>query len=522
MKLADLARCLEDARLEGDPDVEVKELAYDSREVGPGCLFVCIEGFSTDGHLFAPSALARGAAALVCERDIPGTEGVPRIRVPNTRRALALLSAEMTGRPADHLLTVGITGTNGKTTTAFLTEAVLRARGNRPGLLGTIQAQVGGQVRRLANTTPESLDLHRLFAEMRQARQDSVVMEVSSHALALDRVYGIPYDVGVFTNLSQDHLDFHGDMESYFQAKLRLFHSLGTVRGRPVTPYAVVNIDDEYGRRVLEVLRVPFVTYGFSEEAHVRATEVDVGPDGLGYLLITPLGQSRVDLQLSGLFNVYNSLAAISVGLALRVDLEPAVRAVESVEAVPGRFQLVSEGQDFAVVVDYAHTPAGLASLLRSVREITPGRVVAVYGCGGDRDRSKRPQMGRIGGELADFVVLTSDNPRSEDPMAILAQVEGGLKASGCPYAIQPDREVAISLALHSARPGDTVVIAGKGHETYQIFKDRTIPFDDVEVARRILRERPFPEQGKSQRRMPVRWNERRRVLPGLLRGSRR
>ena len=512
--LAELARALETVRLQGDPEVQVADLAYDSREVRPGDLFVCVEGFCSDGHDFAADAVRRGAVALVVERDPEGVGAeVPRLRVPDSRRALAILAAEMMGHPASRLLTVGITGTNGKTTTSYLVEAVLRARGLTPGLLGTIEARVGGTVRRLANTTPESLDLHRYFSEMERSGQDSVVMEVSSHALALDRTYGIPYDLAVFTNLTQDHLDFHETMENYFQAKLRLFHKLGTCRRRPCTPYAIVNLDDPYGERVLQHLRVPFVTYGTRPEAHVRAQDVEAGPEGLSYTLVTPLGERRVNLQLSGLFNLHNSLAAISVGLALRISLERVVAAVESVRAVPGRFQLVREGQDFTVVVDYAHTPDGLESLLKSARDITSGRLVAVFGCGGDRDRTKRPLMGRLGATLADQVILTSDNPRTEDPDAILAQVLEGAREGTARVEVVSDRAEAIRAAVAGARTGDTVVIAGKGHETYQIFRDRTVHFDDVETAIEALHGRPFRRVDRSPLpRTAVRWDMQRRV----------
>jgi UDP-N-acetylmuramoyl-L-alanyl-D-glutamate--2,6-diaminopimelate ligase len=506
--LAELVRVLDGAQLQGDPGLTVRDLAYDSRAVEPGDLFVCVEGFRSDGHRFAADAVRRGAVALLVEREPEGVEGVPRIVVPDCRQAMAILAAEMIGRPADRLLTVGITGTNGKTTTSYLVEAVLKARGNDPGLLGTIEARVGGSVRRLANTTPESLDLHRLFAEIERSGQDSVVMEVSSHALALDRTYGIPYDIAVFTNLTQDHLDFHGTMEEYFQAKLRLFHKLGTCHRRPCTPYAVLNLDDPYGERVRANLRVPFVTYGTRADAHVRAEDIEAGPDGLSYRLVSPLGVTRVNLQLSGLFNLHNSLAAISVGLALRMDLGRVVAAVESVWGVPGRFQLVHEGQDFTVVVDYAHTPDGLASLLRSARDITSGQLTAVFGCGGDRDRTKRPLMGEIGATLADRVILTTDNPRTEDPQDILAQILEGTRRGKAQVEVLGDRAEAIRQAIHAARPGDTVVVAGKGHETAQIFRDRTIRFDDVECAVEAIRSRPFRRTDRPPGMRPVvRWD---------------
>ncbi len=509
--LAELVRVLDGAQLQGDPGLQVRDLAYDSRLVQPGDLFVCVEGFRSDGHRFAADAVRRGAVALVVEREPEGVEGVPRILVSDSRQAMAILAAEMMGRPADRLLTVGITGTNGKTTTSYLVEAVLKARGNAPGLLGTIEARVGDSVRRLANTTPESLDLHRLFAEIEGSGQDSVVMEVSSHALALDRTYGIPYDIAVFTNLTQDHLDFHGSMEEYFQAKLRLFHKLGTCSRRPCTPYAVVNLDDPYGEKVIKNPRVPFATYGTRPEAHIRAEDIEAGPDGLSYTVITPLGVSRVNLQLSGLFNLHNSLAAISVGLALRMDLAQVVSAVESVWGVPGRFQLVREGQDFTVVVDYAHTPDGLESLLRSARDITSGQLTAVFGCGGDRDRTKRPLMGEIGATMADRLILTTDNPRTEDPQAILEQIREGARRGAAHVEILADRAEAIRHAIHAARPGDTVVVAGKGHEKTQIFRDHTVRFDDVECALEAIRSRPFRRAERPPGMRPVvRWDLRR------------
>lgn len=508
MRLAEVAGILGDQCFEGDPQQCIRGVAYDSRKVQPGFAFVCVRGHRVDGHKFAAEAVRRGAAALVCDRPLDRDPGVPVLQVPDSRRALALLSAAFLGRPAERLVTVGITGTNGKTSTAYLCCSVLRQAGFAPGLVGTIQAQVGGRTRPVHNTTPESLELQGLLREMVDVGQDAVVMEVSSHALALDRVYGLPFDVGVYTNLSQDHLDFHSTMEEYFQAKLKLFRRLGQVWSRPCAPFAVINLDDDYAERILEAVSVPFITYGFHPRAHVRADDVETGPDGTSFQLITPVGQRRVELQLSGMFNVSNSLAAISMGLAQRIELEDAVRGVEEVPGVRGRFELVRQGQDFTVIVDYAHTPDGLRNLLQAARAVTRGRLITVFGCGGDRDRGKRPIMGEVAAQLSDYVVLTSDNPRSEEPESILDEVEPGM-AGAADYEREVDRTSAISRAISLAATGDTVVIAGKGHEAYQVFADRTIPFDDVEVAGRAIRVRLGVRRGSTVDAQV--WAERRR-----------
>lgn len=489
MLLSEVAGILGNAQVFGNPEVNVSGISCDSRQVKPGDIFVCVTGFNIDGHRFAAEACHKGAAALVVER-VPEDVDIPYVRVPNSRRALALLSAAILGNPADSLTMVGITGTNGKTTTAYLVEAVLKVAGNNPGLLGTIEAHIGGETRHLSNTTPESLDLHKMFAEMKEAGQDAAVMEVSSHALALDRTYGIPFDIAVFTNLTQDHLDFHGDMESYFQAKSMLFTRLGTKSVRARCPYAIINIDDPYGERLYQLMhnRVPVITYGRKAEADVRAYNVEADPCGISFNMECRSGRSEVHLNLSGVFNLYNALAAIAVGCALRVPIEKSVSAVESVNAVPGRFQLVREGQDFTVIVDYAHTPDGLENLLKSARVITEGKLSVVFGCGGDRDTGKRAIMGRIASELADKVFITTDNPRSEDPEAIAEQIIKGTVSGKAEIEVVLDRAQAIRLAISEAKRGDTVLIAGKGHETYQKFHDRTVSFDDREQARKALK----------------------------------
>ncbi|MEW6278589.1 MAG: UDP-N-acetylmuramoyl-L-alanyl-D-glutamate--2,6-diaminopimelate ligase [Candidatus Eremiobacterota bacterium] len=513
MTLEDLARLLRECQLSGRPETTVSGLAYNSRQVRPGDVFVCIQGFRADGLDYAHEAVQRGAVALVVDRMPSFPVGVPFLLVRDARKALAVLAAEFSGRPADGMLVLGVTGTNGKTTTTYLCDAVLRSKGYRPGLLGSIHARVGNQTRRLCNTTPESLDLHRLLAEMRMAGQDSVVMEVSSHALALDRVFGLPFDVAVFTNLTRDHLDFHYEMDAYFRAKLRLFQNLGTRPSRICPPFAILNLDDPYCPRILPALRVPFITYGLHPAAHVRAEDIAASPGGVSYRVVTPIGQRRVKLQLSGLFNVSNSLAAISTGLAQRLSLGEAVEAVESVSGVRGRFELVREGQDFTVVVDYAHTPDGLKSVLDSARQITSDRLIAVFGCGGDRDRAKRSMMGEVAGQTADVVIITSDNPRSESPASILADIRRGGLGTPAAWEAELDRGLAISRAIQMAGPGDTVLIAGKGHETYQILRDRTIEFDDAEVARQAIRLRSNRWGRRDSRAASSSiWTERRRA----------
>ena len=506
--LEELARVLGGAPISGDHQVAVTGVEYDSRRVEPGSLFVCVTGFRQDGHAYAKKAVEAGATALVVEHPLPDLPGVPTILVESSRHALARLAVHTCGVPANKLTMVGITGTNGKTTSSHYCEAVLKAKGKTPGLIGTIGARVGGQTVPVANTTPESLDLQRLLAMMVEAGDNAAVLEVSSHALSLDRVHGLPFDVGVFTNLSHDHLDFHPTLEDYFQAKNKLFTGLTYRKGRPA-PYAVINLDDEHGERIVKGVKVPFITYGTHPKAHVRASQISVHQDGASFYLETPVGSSRVNLKMSGVFNVSNALAAIGMGLALKTELSEILPAVESVSTVRGRFELVREGQDFAVVVDYAHTPDGLENVLSSARKITRGRLLTVFGCGGDRDRAKRPVMGEIASRLSDLAIVTSDNPRSESPSFIAGEILAGMGGGEHESYVELDRAAAIYKAIHLASPGDTVVIAGKGHETYQIFPDRTIDFDDSEVARQALRGLGF--RGQGHLKGASMWAERRR-----------
>jgi UDP-N-acetylmuramoyl-L-alanyl-D-glutamate--2,6-diaminopimelate ligase len=437
--------------------VEIGDLAYDARAAGPGALFFCVPGSRADGHDFAPQAVANGAVALVVER--PLELDVPQLVVPDARRAMATLAVEFFGRPSEELEVAGVTGTNGKTTTSFLLYAILAADGRRPGLLGTIESRVGGERRPSIRTTPEAIDVQRALREMLDAGDRSCAMEATSHGSELGRLEGVRFGALVFTNLSQDHLDFHGTMERYFEAKRRLFTE--------ARPPAAVNIGDEWGRR-LAADRPDALTFGFAPGA-------EIGPEAL----------EGIEFRLPGRFNAENALGALAASRLLGIGDEAIKRGLESVRGVPGRFEPVAEGQPFRVIVDYSHKPEALESVLRTARELANGRVICVVGCGGDRDRGKRPIMGRIASELADLAIVTSDNPRSEDPAAIIDEIVAGTTRE---VEVEPDRAAAIERALSEATEGDVVLIAGKGHEQGQEFADRTIPFDDREVARDVLR----------------------------------
>jgi UDP-N-acetylmuramoyl-L-alanyl-D-glutamate--2,6-diaminopimelate ligase len=469
-----LATAVHAARTASPAPVDVTDLAYDARQVTPGALFVCVPGLKADGHDFAPQAVANGAAALIVERelDLP----VPQLVVADAREAMAFAADAFFAHPTRELEVAGVTGTNGKTTTAFLLFAILAAGGRRPGLLGTIENRVGGERRAAVRTTSEAIDVQRLLREMLDSGDRSAAMEATSHGSALKRLLGIRFAVLVFTNLSQDHLDFHGTLEDYFDAKRRLFTE-ENVDGR--RPPAVVNVGDAHGRRLAEELRelgeepVPF-QLADAQDLELTARGARFIVDGIA-----------IDTKLRGRFNVENVLGAVRAAGVLGVEPDAIARGIEHVTGVPGRFEAVDEGQPFTVLVDYAHTPEALENVLTEAREITAGRLVCVFGCGGDRDRSKRPIMGDVVARLADTPIVTSDNPRSEDPRAIIDEILGGM--SGQPE-VEPDRQRAIASALERAGEGDVVVIAGKGHEQGQEFADRVVPFDDREVARETLR----------------------------------
>jgi len=455
--LSRLAQTLSPSQIVGDAQVEIEDLAYDTRAVRPGALFFCVRGERFDGHELAERAIEMGASALVVER--PVASRVTQLVVADTREAMSVAAEEFFGHPTHELQVAGVTGTNGKTTTAFLLHSILDAAGRRPGLLGTIECRVGGERRPAIRTTPAVIDLQRTFREMLDAGHLSCAMEATSHGSHLRRLDGTRFACLVFTNLSQDHLDLHGTMEAYFEAKRRLF-----LEGRPP---AAINVGDPWGRR-LAADRPDALTYGSAEDAALR-----------------PAALEGIDLKLPGRFNVENALAAMAGARLLGVDDEAIARGIEALEGVPGRFEAVDEGQPFTVLVDYAHTPDSLENALTAARELDSGRVICVFGCGGDRDREKRPVMGRIAGELADLAIVTSDNPRSEDPRAIIDAIVAGAEME---LEVVPDRRGAIARAIEEARPGDVVLIAGKGHEQGQEFRDRTVPFDDRAVAREALR----------------------------------
>ncbi|HLJ03587.1 MAG TPA: UDP-N-acetylmuramoyl-L-alanyl-D-glutamate--2,6-diaminopimelate ligase [Solirubrobacteraceae bacterium] len=457
--------------------LEITGLAYDNRQVRPGTLFFCVPGFTRDGHDFAPEAIEKGAVALVVQR--PLNLGVPEIQVPSVRAAMAPIAAVFFGDPTAHLEVVGVTGTNGKTTTAFLVRALLEADQRQTGLLGTVKSIVGGVEHEVKRTTPEAIDLQRTFKEMLDAGDEAVAMEVSSHALELHRADAIHFAAAIFTNLTQDHLDFHPTMEHYFAAKRRLFTELET-------KVKIVNVDDPYGARLAQELGPDTITFGIdADKAAYRATDIATSLTGSRFMVSSPDGEIAMQSPLTGRFNVSNVLGALAAARALGVPIETCRHALQNAGQVPGRFEAVDAGQDFAVLVDYSHTPDSLENALNAARTLTSGRVHVVFGCGGDRDRGKRPIMGEIAGRLADRVIVTSDNPRSEDPERIIEEI---LVGTGPDVEHDADRRAAIERAIAGAAPGDVVLIAGKGHEQGQEFENgRKIPFDDVTVAREAL-----------------------------------
>jgi UDP-N-acetylmuramoyl-L-alanyl-D-glutamate--2,6-diaminopimelate ligase len=462
----------------------VEDLAYDSRRVNRGALFFAFPGSRADGRSFAEQAVKTGAIAVVSELPAPLEFEGSWIEVEHGRQALALAARNFYKRPDERVAVTGITGTNGKTTTSYLIDSILRAASKTTALVGTIEYHLGDRILPAVNTTPESLDLYRLLAELEQIKGTFATMEASSHALALSRIYGIHFHTAVFTNLTRDHLDFHQTMENYFAAKQALFAGAGA----PAPPFAVINRDDEYGQKIKTGPDTKVLWYGLGKDANVRARHISSGFDGLRFEVNAEGKRFTVHSGLIGRINVYNILAACGAGLSYGLPAEMIARGIANCRAVPGRFERVDEGQPFVVVVDYAHTDDALRNVISMARGLRPKRVVTLFGCGGDRDRTKRPIMGQVAAELSDLVVLTSDNPRSEDPLDIMNDVLVGIRRKDTPCLVELDRAAAIRRAIEEARPGDILILAGKGHETYQIVKDRTIPFDDREVAREVLR----------------------------------
>lgn len=474
---------------------QVSAIACDSRKVVAGALFFALPGEKADGNRFVSDALAAGATAIASAEPRPfafgGEISWVRLRTGQERRALARAASNFFGHPAGALQLAGVTGTNGKTTTAFLIDSILRAAGFTTGLVGTTGYRTPQGSRPARNTTPESLDLQEMFAEIREAGGTHAVLEVSSHALAMDRVWGCHFAVAVFTNLTHDHLNFHKTFEEYFAAKRRLFE--GTGAGAPGA--AVVNSDDPYAPR-LQGLASRTLTYGLKGSPDLTAKKFSLSFKGLEFTALTPAGKLEIRSRLVGRINVYNILSAVGAALALEVSGAKIEEGVAALQLVPGRFQQIEEGQPFHVVVDYAHAGDALRNLILTARELNPhGRIITLFGAGGERDRSTRPLMGEAAGALSDLVILTDDNPRKEDPLRIMNDVVVGLQKANANYRMEPDRETAIAKALNEAQPGDIVLLAGKGHENRQILADRTFEFDDCEVARSILRHRRYPKR---------------------------
>ena len=457
-----------------DMEMEITRISYDSRTTAPGDVFVAMTGFATDGHAYIGKAVAAGAAAVVCERP-PEDSSVPYVLVENSRRALAVMAANYYGHPADSMTMVAVTGTNGKTTTTYLLKAIQEQElGAKVGLIGTNQDLIGDEVVPTERTTPESLELQELFARMRSAGCTHVVMEASSHALALDRVYGIHYAVGIFTNLTQDHLDFHKTMEAYCDAKAILFQNCDV---------GVCNADDPWTERLLQNAACRQYFYAEHAAADLRAEHITLAADHIAFDAVTKDSRTPIKVGIPGGFMVYNTLDVLGAALALGVPLEKSARVLAAVPHVKGRVEVVpTPGKDYTVLIDYSHTPDSLENILRTVKGFAKGRTVALFGCGGDRDRTKRPIMGSVAAELADFVVVTSDNPRTEDPEAIIADILPGLEGSGTPYQVICDRVEAIHWAMDHAQPGDVIALCGKGHETYQEVNHEKHHMDEREI----------------------------------------
>jgi UDP-N-acetylmuramyl-tripeptide synthetase len=491
--LPELLALVPNAEVRGNSDITIEHIAYDSRKVQPNSLFICLQGNTVDGHDFVSKAVEMGAIAILAEREVTVPPGVVVIMAPDARLAMQAIVPCFFDYPARKLRMIGVTGTNGKTTTTYLLRSILREANYRVGLIGTIQSLIEDQVLSVKNTTPDVVELQELLWKMADEKMDYVVMEVSSHALALGRVEGCEFDVGVFSNLTQDHLDYHKTFENYIQAKAKLFSMLSQPGQTKQNKTAVVNIDANAAEVMLEHANCSTITYAIvNPKADIRASHIHVTNKGASFVITGPFGSQALNLKITGDFNVYNSMAAISAAIAEKIPFATIVRAIENAKSVPGRFELVDEGQSYSVIVDYAHTPDGLENILKTVRQFAKRKVIVVFGCGGDRDRSKRPIMGRLAAEYADVSIATSDNPRSEDPAAILREVEQGIRAAirpGSSYEIIVDRRAAIEKALTTAQAEDVVVIAGKGHETYQVLRDKVIDFDDREIVREIVRE---------------------------------
>jgi UDP-N-acetylmuramoyl-L-alanyl-D-glutamate--2,6-diaminopimelate ligase len=489
MKLNDLLLSLKNTRIVGDSEVEVSGITYDSRSAVLNSVFVAVHGFKTDGANYAAQAVERGAKTVVLEKDMDLPDGVTRVIVPNARVALAELSSAFYGHPSRKLKMIGITGTNGKTTTSFLIEAILRKAGYKVGVIGTVEARIDGRGLPVKLTTPESSELQELLSKMVKEGVTHVVMEVSSHSLELHRTHGCEFDVAIYTNLTHDHLDFHENMQNYLKAKLKLFEKLGKGHKKDVT--GIVNVDDPYGKRILTYIDGDIMTYGIINNANLKASNFEWTLEHMRFDIETHDIKLRMNTNLIGVYNAYNIMAALLCGRAFGLPYEQMKKAVEEVKYIPGRFERVHAGQKFPVIVDFAHSPDSLTKLLETIRPLVKGKVILVFGCPGDRDRAKRPVMGEIAVKLADFTYISTDDPHSESPDAIMKEIEVGVIRAGGDYGKNylkiEDRRTAIEQAIHMAGADDAVVLAGRGHERAQDYNGVKIQIDDREVAKEVL-----------------------------------
>ena len=490
--LKDIISTLDVQQVQGDQNVSIQDITADSRAVKLNSLFIALDGATVDGHNYIDKAVAAGAVAVIVSKPVTVPDDVCVITVSDTRQAMMVCVPYFFDYPANRMRMVGVTGTNGKTTTTHMIRHILKAQGFKVGVIGTVHIMIGDTSYPIHNTTPDVVDLQHILHQMVQENVEYCVMEVSSHALALGRVSGVEFDTAVFTNLTQDHLDFHKTFENYLAAKCKLFEQVSASDQVKDNKGAVINIDDSYGHRVMEKTTAPTITYSTLGKGTLNASDVHMSTKNSQYTVNYKGESYPVSMNTTGLFNVYNTLAAIGACLQEGISMEAIDTALKTFSSVPGRFELIEEGQDFAVVVDYAHTPDGLQNILETAKAIKENRIIIVFGCGGDRDATKRPIMGRIAAKYGDKIYVTSDNPRTEDPVQIVKDVEVGVKEAlrdGTSYEVIVDRREAINHAIHDAKAGDIVIIAGKGHENYQILKNETIHFDDREEARKALKE---------------------------------
>lgn len=483
LKLVKLLENLRMVKYFGNLDIDIEGISYDSRKVSKNFLFICIKGSISDGNNYIDKAVESGAIAIITDKNI-SRDDITVVQVENSRMAMPLIAANYYMHPTNKLKLIGITGTNGKTTTTYLVRSILQHFCKKVGLIGTISIDMGGTKVESSRTTPESLDLQRIFNDMVYNDIEYGVMEVSSHSLELGRVDQCTFQIGVFTNLTQDHLDFHGDFENYRKAKEKLFYK--------TTKANIINIDDEHGRIICRRLKdsdVSLITYGIDEKADIMAKDIEINDSGIRFRLITPDYETIIKSSIPGKFSVYNSLAAASVAYAEGIDKEIICRGIEEAGFVPGRSEVLSLDKPYKIIIDYAHAPDGLENILKAINLYAKARIITVFGCGGDRDKTKRPIMGEIAGRLSDFAIITSDNPRSEDPDAIISQIEEGIRNTNCDYICIENRKNAIRHAMMMAKASDIILLAGKGHETYQVLKDRVIDFDEREIVKELLRE---------------------------------